>query len=161
MTLQDLGSAGEFAGAVAVFISLIYLAIQIRRNTRALMASTEHSVSHTWNELNVRFGTDSDAAGLLLRGWENYSELDLEERFRFTLLMRSIMQVHFDTWRQVQYGHIPAEIWQLNFSSLAIPLSRPAARTWWETNRHLYLPSFQSEVEKLLASQQSDEADRP
>ena len=39
MTLQELGGLGEFIGAIAVVISLIYLAAQIRQNTRALNSS--------------------------------------------------------------------------------------------------------------------------
>ncbi len=31
MTLQDLGGLGEFIGAVAVVVSLIYLAVQVRQ----------------------------------------------------------------------------------------------------------------------------------
>ena len=153
MTLQELGSAGEFAGAVAVFISLIYVAMQIRRNTRAVMASTEHSVVQAWNELNVRFA-ESDTAGLLLRGGKSYSELNLEDRFRFTLLMRSFMNVHFDAWRQVQYGQISADFWKLNCSTLARELARPGIRAWWEANRQGYLPAFQSEVDSLLVARQ-------
>ncbi len=36
MTLQDLGNIGEFVGALGVVASLIYLALQIRQNTRQL-----------------------------------------------------------------------------------------------------------------------------
>ena len=34
MTLTDLASLGSFVSAVAVVISLIYLALQVRQNTR-------------------------------------------------------------------------------------------------------------------------------
>ncbi len=33
MTLEDLGNLGEIIGAIAVVISLVYLAVQIRQNT--------------------------------------------------------------------------------------------------------------------------------
>ncbi len=36
MTLQDLGGLGDFIGAVAIVISLIYLAVPVRQNTGAL-----------------------------------------------------------------------------------------------------------------------------
>ena len=38
MTIQDLGSIGEFVGAVATVGTLLYLAAQIRANTRAVQA---------------------------------------------------------------------------------------------------------------------------
>ena len=54
MTLQDLGNIGEFVAAVAVFVSLLYLAIQIRQNTKSVRTSTYQAVldsSHRVNEL--------------------------------------------------------------------------------------------------------------
>ena len=39
MTVTELGSVGEFVSAIAILITLIYLAIQIRRNRRETVAS--------------------------------------------------------------------------------------------------------------------------
>jgi hypothetical protein len=51
MSLEDLGNIGEIAAAICVIISLIYLALQIRQNTRWLRVSPEqpitNSTSHT------------------------------------------------------------------------------------------------------------------
>jgi hypothetical protein len=38
LTLQDLGNLGEFVGAVAVVVSLVYLAVQIRQSAAASVA---------------------------------------------------------------------------------------------------------------------------
>ena len=39
-TIQDLGAAGEFVGAIGVVITLAYLAYQIRQNTVKLEQNT-------------------------------------------------------------------------------------------------------------------------
>jgi hypothetical protein len=36
VTIQDLGSIGEFVAAIATLATLVYLAVQIRQNTRTL-----------------------------------------------------------------------------------------------------------------------------
>ena len=41
MTLQDLGSIGDFIGGIAVIITLLYLANQIRQNTNSVLGSVE------------------------------------------------------------------------------------------------------------------------
>ena len=41
MSLADLGNIGEFVGAIAVVASLVYLALQIRQNTRQLDHNSE------------------------------------------------------------------------------------------------------------------------
>ena len=38
-----LGNSGEFVGAIAIVVTLIYLAVQIRQNTSAVRASSFQS----------------------------------------------------------------------------------------------------------------------
>ncbi|MBW2725788.1 MAG: hypothetical protein JRE71_15510 [Deltaproteobacteria bacterium] len=40
MTLQDLGNIGEFVGAIGVVTSLVYLALQIRQQSRQINENT-------------------------------------------------------------------------------------------------------------------------
>ena len=62
MTLQDLGNLGEFIGAIAVVISLVYLAAQIRQNTRALHGSSyAQSAEQLWL-VNLAIAQDRDLA---------------------------------------------------------------------------------------------------
>ena len=44
MTLQDLGAIGEFIGGIAVVITLVYLAVSIRQNTKSVRASTYQAI---------------------------------------------------------------------------------------------------------------------
>ena len=44
-TLQDLGSLGEFVGALGVVISLIYLARQMRLNTTSIRAASFNAMT--------------------------------------------------------------------------------------------------------------------
>ncbi len=39
MTLEDLGNLGEFLGAIGVIVTLVYLAVQVRQNTRMMRAN--------------------------------------------------------------------------------------------------------------------------
>ena len=46
MTIQDWGALGEIIGALAVVASLVYLAVQIRQNSRQLAHSARaHEIS--------------------------------------------------------------------------------------------------------------------
>jgi hypothetical protein len=48
MTLSELSDIGEIVGGVAVVASLVYLALQIRQNTRAVRGSTLHFNVDLW-----------------------------------------------------------------------------------------------------------------
>ena len=66
MNLDDLGNLGELIGAVAVVISLAYLAVQIRQNTRSLRAAAfKTSPATSQTSLEASLGIQSCAASLL------------------------------------------------------------------------------------------------
>lgn len=43
MNWDAFGAIAEFGGAIAVVVSLLYLAAQVRHNTRAVQGATAHS----------------------------------------------------------------------------------------------------------------------
>ena len=97
MSIQDWGAIGEIIGAAAVLISLIYLAKQIRQNTRQLQASVEATRLASF-ESNVRSGNfirellvrDREISDLFLRGLKGLSRLDDTDRFRMDMLLRIV-----------------------------------------------------------------------
>ena len=44
MSLENLGNLGEFIGAIAVLVSVMYLALQIRQNTKSLITQTGQAI---------------------------------------------------------------------------------------------------------------------
>src|SRR5262245_8258333 len=82
-TTEVLGNIGDLIGAVAVVLSLIYLAIQIRRNTEALQLSASESISRSVVDFN-RIPIESDEMNeIYLRGASDPSSLTRGERNRF------------------------------------------------------------------------------
>ena len=50
---QLLGNYGEFIGAIAVVVTLIYLALQIRQNTTSINDSRKLALAQTYNQRAV------------------------------------------------------------------------------------------------------------
>jgi hypothetical protein len=59
MTIGDLGSVGEFIGAIAVLVTLIYLAAQLKQNTQAIRAQISQARSDQAQEFFL-FSAGSD-----------------------------------------------------------------------------------------------------
>jgi hypothetical protein len=68
MSIQDLGSLGELVGAVAVVLSLIYLATQIRQNTQATRAASYEDVAQGVRAFMALIANDEGVADIYLRG---------------------------------------------------------------------------------------------
>ena len=87
MDWSTLGAIGEFAGGIAVIVTLFYLALQLRQNTRSLSAS---AYSQTQTQLSNWFGPivhDPELLALFNKCLESRSSLDEAETRRFDALM--------------------------------------------------------------------------
>ena len=64
-TLQDLGSLGEFVGALGVVVSLVYLARQMQQNTTSVRAASFNSMTENSLRLLEPSFRESDFADFL------------------------------------------------------------------------------------------------
>ena len=58
MSWNAIGALAELFGAVGVILTLVFLAMQIRQNTRAVCASANHALNEQRTAINLRFGLD-------------------------------------------------------------------------------------------------------
>jgi len=59
MSLEDLANLGEFVGAIGVVVSFVFLAVQVRNNTKALRDAAAKDMladpdGHLWELVNQR-----------------------------------------------------------------------------------------------------------
>ncbi len=51
MNIMGLGAIGELMGGVAVLVTLVYLAVQVRQNTNAIKVSSYRSAKAEFNRV--------------------------------------------------------------------------------------------------------------
>ncbi len=121
-----------------------------RRSAPVARASTNRGISEQRNEINLRFGLDPAAMDLLLRGAQPHSDLEPNERLRYTLLMRAVIGLYADVYVQFREGICDSETWELAKVTLRPILSTPGVAAWWEENRKIVRSGFRSEVDALV-----------
>lgn len=67
MSISDLGSLGEFLGAIAVFATLLFLAMQIRHANRTADDQAVVMRSQSMREILLMLGGDAELASLYQR----------------------------------------------------------------------------------------------
>ena len=55
-----IGAIGELVGATAVFVSIIYLALQIRQNSTAVRSSGSHNAAYSAIQILESIGTNRE-----------------------------------------------------------------------------------------------------
>ena len=158
MTLQDLGSLGEFVAAMATLVTLVYLAFQLRQNTRTLRANSIHELTENILRASATL-IDPENAELYLRGARSYSSLTPEEKLRFQLLV-ALFLGRFDTVLEYrERGMVNDEYVEWQVDAMQRIFSNPGVREFWNSmdNRGT-TPRVREWVQKHLAVlQQADE----
>src|SRR5206468_7140637 len=83
MTLNDLANLGQIIGALAVVISLFYVAHSIRQNTNAVRSATAQTVHEHFANWYHLIAADAELAQVAANGLRDYGSLSEQERVRF------------------------------------------------------------------------------
>ena len=113
MTISELGSLGELVAAVATVATLVYLATQIRQNTRALRSSTIESLVDQMTASVQVMVTSDGLADLFLRAEADYESLTPAEQSRHTYTLLMIVRRFESVFFQRVLEHLGQEGWEL------------------------------------------------
>ncbi len=151
MNWEAIGAIGEILGAIAVLVTLVYLAAQIRQNSRFVKAATYHSTSRARNEFNFAVATTPELSALLVRARDDSTSFDAEERQRFNSLMWGLFNLFEDSLIQRTNGLLTRESWESTRWAMADMLSSPGVRDWVQRNRPGLTPALQEEIASLVS----------
>ena len=141
MTLQDLGDLGDLIGGIAVVITLIYLAAQIRQNTALITAQTvQASVDATQRVLLQR--VDNAPLRAVLRKARNNEDLRADD----AEVLASYLQASFMNFQARLQHHARGvfdrsinESYELILGGLS---ESGYVRRWWHYAKPLFGRSF-------------------
>lgn len=113
-TAQLLGNLGEFIGSIAVVVTLVYLAMQIRQNTTALTSSTWQAIQNAEQAFDQAMATNRGAAEAWVRGAADGLDSleDPAERFQCFLIGKQLVDLFQTHHYQHERGLVDAELWQ-------------------------------------------------
>ncbi len=162
MTLQDLGSLGEIIGAFGVIASLVYVALQIRNNTNAVVAGTHQALFDSWSGLSSSLTDRVDLSRLLLKAATDYEELAPDELMRFEAFATRLLGQFENAFLQNQRGLLAKETWPHWEAYYRDQLALDCYAHYWAKRRSWYFADFQLYGDRLfkpgaVAAQQDDE----
>ena len=149
MTLSDLASIGSLVSGVAVLISLIYLALQIRqseRNQRAIIQQTRAS-----RTADVLIGIAQpgiiESYYKVADGDEDVSLIDIR---RFGSLFRASLYGFEDAYFQHKNRLLDDNAFASTVGSIRYVLHWPGVRASWKLQRAMHDQGFATLMDRLL-----------
>ncbi len=161
MTIMELGAIGELLGAVGVIVTLAYLAVQIKQNTRSMNENKQLALAQTYQMradalqgLLVQAACSATLGPLIVKLTTLGYPTDLTSLARITAEERGVFkqwqiaqQTHWDNmFYQYQQGFIDPEYYASEFRVRV----RRLAPVWQELGLLGGRPSIKREVESIL-----------
>ena len=136
--LEDLGNLGDFIGGLAVVVTLVYLAFQIRHNTMSVEAAAVQSASQSFADIVESFARDPEMMKLYLRGIRDYESLSGEDRQRFAAIMGSMLHRFEGLVVLSDRGILPPRSWDGAVNRLRGTFALPGTLVWWQRGRYVF-----------------------
>lgn len=156
MNWDAIGALGEVLGAIAVVVTIFYLAIQTRRATQANLATAFQDHFQAVNQQISEMWSASNAE-LMIRGLQGFSELRPPDKGRFDAHLTNMFNL-FETSmvheEQNLLGPETIENWQWYMRNHL--LIYPGVQEWWALKKPLYPPLVREWIDTEIERADSD-----
>lgn len=148
MTLSDLGNLGEFIGAIGVIASLIYVGLEVRRNTNALHAQAHESVVSGYMG-SIQLFTDhaETAAKAFKSSYQEFRQFSDAEKAIFFGTIYAFFKHFEQVHAQYRRGLIEQENWDAWNEHIRMQFHQPGVQWWWQLRRTSFCKSFRDYLE--------------
>jgi hypothetical protein len=150
MSLNDLANIGQVIGAIAVVISLFYVASQIRQNTNAVRSATAQTVHEHFAKWYHLVAADDELSRIVANGLRDYVSLSEQEKVRFIaafMAFLSYSQNAFLKWRE---GLLASPLW-LGWELVIMNLvCAPGGKVFWKDRAYMFGDEFRRYIDDDL-----------
>ena len=147
MNWEAMGAIGESIGAVAVFVSLLYLAIQIRAQNRESRIAAMHDISVGFRDAVTRFAT-ADMSEILVKANHDYSSLTDVEAQRLIILYGQLFRAWEEAFIQYDEGRLDQRSWNAMMKYYVKLMGMPATQYAWNLRKSYLDEEFAAFVDE-------------
>ena len=162
MTLEQFHQISEIVAAVVVAVTLIFLTIQLRQNTKMLRSAATQGAHDQIADIYQPLMADQSLADLWLRGLTDPSSLSAVETARFFSFW---LQAFFDLqnwYLQAEEGLLGKTVLN-SFTQVVTNLynSGLGVGAFWEQRKYMYDPTFVRYMEQEIFTRPMTPGYRP
>jgi len=128
MNWDAISAVAEVTGVIAILITLIYLARQIRQSNREARDATAWRITESIATLVQVLNGDSEIADIWCRGTDDFDSLSRVERERFVSMLAMWTNILMALYRTKDTSEIPCEYWNQVLDTFAMYMEKPGLR---------------------------------
>ncbi len=147
--IENFGNIGDFIGGVGVFVTLVYLATQIRQNTSSLRLASIQQIIGT--SVSITVGASSGPIPAIFAKLEKHERLTEEEFAQLLMYVWAMLTNHWQVFHQYQNGMIDKGVLDAYVARLQVTLSPSISRAMWRSRIRSRFPAdFQEHIQQQI-----------
>ena len=151
MNWDAVGAIGELFGALAVVLTLGYLAAQVRQNSQGMIVAAKLDIEKNFNEYTNLILEHPELFNLQRKGMLG-QDLDAIEKSKFSLLMQKATTSFSSMYYQYQTQGLSEDEWYESKRLIRWFTLAPGYQSWWEQNEINYRDDFRIYLNKYFES---------
>jgi len=151
MNWEMLAAIGQLAAVCVGIPSLLYLAIQIREQTKERRQSAVNALTVQWGDLTRALHENAEFAAIYLRGIQSFHDLDAVSKLRFSAFQNRFFKNFEGMYYSLCEGILTPELWGEIERTMSDFLAYDGVRQWWETRKHWHTERFRDVIDAIIA----------
>jgi hypothetical protein len=150
MNWEAAGAIGEVVGAIAVVVTLVFLTIQLRQNTKSSQNASWQAIIRQLSDLDVLEATHPDLSSFFEVAEESPESLTDDQYRKFAKIAQPRFGALEYAYLANKNGTIDGFYWDGLHPYTKHLISKPGYQRFWEDQKHnVYHPDFIAYVDSL------------
>lgn len=150
MNWEAISALGQIIGAIAVVISVIYLALQVRGNARQTRLASMRAMGDAFNRFLHGLAGNSQMGELWYRGVTDYESIQGGDLPRFNALIDHLFRIFEEMFYQKLEGHLDPRVWRGFEAPMRDIIAYPGIQTWWHSRCHWFSKEFGEFINEMV-----------
>ena len=151
MNWEMLAAIGQLAAVIIGIPSVIYLAVQIRGQTKERQRAAIDSLTAEWGELVESLIEHSDFAAIWLKALTAFDELDSVSKVRVSAFLTRFFKNFESMYYHWRDGSLAQSHWDEVERMMKDVITHPGAQQWWRTRKQWNTDEFAHVVDQIVA----------
>jgi len=149
MNWDAISAVSQLVGSIAVVVSVLYLAVQLRSSTRVARVAAMDAASAALRDVTKPLMENAELARLWRTGLENLQELSPEDQARFFHVTHQFLKALETIHYHYVYGLLDSQLWDGWRELLHHYVASPGIRFYLTRRSAVFSERFRKFVEEL------------
>jgi len=150
LSLSDMAALAQVVGTIGVIISLIFVLVEINKNTVQASAATTQGFFAAYREIELMVASDPTWSEIVLQGRKQEADLSEVEQFRYDQYVGSIIDLWDELYLRYSDGltdPVTLSLWEEWFQKWA---RRNISHSTWDRLKWSYAGGIEEKVEAAI-----------